>query len=99
MSTAKEELIILQNIIAKAGGIENVDLHSEFAKSMSLMHNINARDAVNQAQAMNNPPTASPQPPQGTQIDQQANPVTQPPQAGNAGENQGQPMAGKYDAL
>jgi len=38
MASAKDRWVILNNIIAKAGGIENVNLHSELAKSEAVLN-------------------------------------------------------------
>jgi len=62
--TAKEELAILHNILARGGGIDQVDLHVELAKAMSAINSMKAQgDVQNMA---NNPVLTSPQPPQST---------------------------------
>jgi hypothetical protein len=60
MISAKERLKLLYKIIADAGDISSVDLHSELGKRLSLME-------MQRAQLSQTPdytPMASPQPPQ-----------------------------------
>jgi hypothetical protein len=50
MISAKEKLKILYNIINRSGGIENVDLHSELAKSLSAINTMATQDHIAQMQ-------------------------------------------------
>lgn len=69
--TAKDRYKVLNNAIARAGGIENVDLYSELAKSESILNGMQGKadyDTVMAENAQNNAITApiSPEPMQST---------------------------------
>ena len=49
--SGKDRLRILQNAIARAGGIDKVDLASELSKSVAMLNGISAQDTLNQYQS------------------------------------------------
>lgn len=44
--SAKEDLIILNNILARGGDISEIDLHSEFAKAKSFQNRFKAQGEI-----------------------------------------------------
>ncbi len=62
--TSEDKLRILYNILARSGGIENVDLSSELAKSMAIINGLDAQSQMMDMQNMAN--QAIPQPPEST---------------------------------
>jgi hypothetical protein len=87
MISAKDRWIILNNIIANSGGIDKVDLTSEFAKAIAGVNKFNAQQQMAQM--------TPPQPPQGTMSGQ---PVQSMPQDPNA-VNQPNPMDNGQGAM
>lgn len=63
MIPAKDRYAILMNAIARSGGLDDIDLAGELAKSLSAINGFNAQQ---QMAAMQNPVVAPSQPPQGT---------------------------------
>lgn len=47
MLSAEERWLIAQNIIARAGGLDKVDLQSELAKSLALYNSLKASRDLN----------------------------------------------------
>lgn len=51
MTSANERLKILYNILARGGGIENVDLYSELSKSLSTINSFDTQQQMSQMAA------------------------------------------------
>jgi hypothetical protein len=62
MSTEQKKLDLMYQLIADAGGIENIDLHSEYAKAITNLNKMSFQ--ANQGIMANNSQIATPQPPQ-----------------------------------
>jgi hypothetical protein len=50
--TADEKLKIIDNILARSGGIENIDLYGELAKATSMMNTFAAQQQLSDMQNM-----------------------------------------------
>ena len=77
--SGKDRLKIIQNIIAQAGGIENVDLASELPKTLSALNGLHAQQQI--AGMQNNAPVT---PPQGAGQGFSGQPTNPAPEQANA---------------
>lgn len=75
--TAEEKLKIIDNILARSGGIENIDLYGELAKATSMLNGMKAQADMASMQNMAN--MTSPQPLQGTNSPLAGQSTTQEP--------------------
>jgi len=79
MISFTKQLEIAQQVIAKNGGIENINLISEMAKVQAMMINYDSNQAMGNVPSIptqNNTPVASPQPPGGTMSPTGEQPIT-----------------------
>jgi len=93
MASAKDRWAILNNIIAKAGGIENVNLHSELAKSEAVLNMHKANTDMSALQSSTPPLSSTPTPPQSqNSLGDTANPLSTQPMSPEMGQStNGQP--------
>ena len=85
MSSEQKKLDLMYQLIADAGGIENIDLHSEYAKAITNLNKMSFQANMG-TMPQNNSQMTTPQPPQAP-IPQNG---MQSPQTDQSGLNQPQ---------
>jgi hypothetical protein len=97
MGFFKDRYTIIQNIIARSGGIDRIDLASELAKSESMINQFSAQSQMEKVMNVkNNIPVMPPQPTgdtNGLPPDQSITPEQ------NGSQMTNMPQSGKYDNL